>query len=172
MFCGVVVATDTVLQSLKWQISSGIKKSWMQNFPRYESKSNDQNTKIVRFYFSYFLLFRCERSSRNSFLVSCSKRLCKWRSWEAGSNSLNKVVSIINAQRQLFDNDYNNCKPVEKTQRSMCRSSRYIYIYIHYIYIYVNIYIYIIYIYVLFIYIYIYIYIFHLYCIVKRLLDR
>ena len=50
MFCGVVVAIDTVLQSLKWQISSGINKSWMQNFPRYESKSNDQNTKIVRFY--------------------------------------------------------------------------------------------------------------------------
>ena len=158
MFCGVVVATDTVLQSLKWQISSGIKKSWMQNFPRYESKSNDQNTKIVRFYFSYFLLFRCERSSRNSFLVSCSKRLCKWRSWEAGSNSSNKVVSIINAQWQLFDNDYNNCKPVEKTQRSMCRSSRYIYIYIYIYIIYICKYIYIHYLYICIIYI-IYIYI-------------
>ena len=50
MFCGVVVAADTVLQSLKCQILSGINKSWIQTFPRYESKSNDQNSKIVRFY--------------------------------------------------------------------------------------------------------------------------
>ena len=36
-FDGVVVAVDTVL-SLKGKILLGINKSWVQNFPRYESK--------------------------------------------------------------------------------------------------------------------------------------
>ena len=37
--------------SLKWQIILRINKSWVQNFPRCGSKSNDQDTKIVsRFY--------------------------------------------------------------------------------------------------------------------------
>ena len=50
-FGGVVVAIDTVLRSLKAKILLRINKIWVQNFPRYESKcSDDQNTKVVRFY--------------------------------------------------------------------------------------------------------------------------
>ena len=60
----------------------------------------------------YSLLFRYERWGRNSFLGSCSKRLHKWKSWEASSNSSNKVCISGNAQWQLFDSDYNNCKPM------------------------------------------------------------
>ena len=37
-FGGVVVAVDTVLRSLKGKILLRINKSWVQNFPRYESK--------------------------------------------------------------------------------------------------------------------------------------
>ena len=37
-FCGVVVAIDTVLRSLKGKILLSINKSWVQNFPRYESE--------------------------------------------------------------------------------------------------------------------------------------
>ena len=37
-FGGVVVAIDTVLRSLKGKILLRINKSWVQNFPRYESK--------------------------------------------------------------------------------------------------------------------------------------
>ena len=38
-FGGVVVATDTVLQSLKVKTLLKINKSWVQKFPRYESKN-------------------------------------------------------------------------------------------------------------------------------------
>ena len=37
-FGGVVVAIDTVLRSLKGKILLRINKSWVQNFPRCESK--------------------------------------------------------------------------------------------------------------------------------------
>ena len=37
-FCGVIVAIDTVLRSLKGKILLSINKSWVQNFPRYESE--------------------------------------------------------------------------------------------------------------------------------------
>ena len=49
-FGGVVVAIDTVLRSLKGKMLLRINKSWVQNFPSYESKCNDQNTKVVQFY--------------------------------------------------------------------------------------------------------------------------
>ena len=63
-------------------------------------------------------------------LVPCSKRLYKWKSWtlRARSNSSNIVVSIINAQCQLFDSDYRNWKPVEKTRWSR-RINQYLYTY-------------------------------------------
>ena len=38
-FGGVVVAIDAVLQSLKVKILLIINKSWVQSFPRYESKN-------------------------------------------------------------------------------------------------------------------------------------
>ena len=50
MCFGVVVAIDTVLRSLKLKILLTINKSWVQNFPRYDSKCSDQNTKVVKFY--------------------------------------------------------------------------------------------------------------------------
>ena len=50
MCFGVVVAIDTVLRSLKLKILLTINKSWVQNFPRYDSKCSDQNTKVVQFY--------------------------------------------------------------------------------------------------------------------------
>ena len=37
-FCGIVVAIDTVLRSLKGKILLSINKSWVQNFPGYESE--------------------------------------------------------------------------------------------------------------------------------------
>ena len=49
-FGGVVVAIDTVLGSLKVKILLRINKSWVQSFPRHDSKCSDQNTKVVRFY--------------------------------------------------------------------------------------------------------------------------
>ena len=51
-FDGVVVAINTVLRSLKLKgkILFRVNKSWVQNFPRYESKYGDQKTKLVRFY--------------------------------------------------------------------------------------------------------------------------
>ena len=49
-FGGVVVAIGTVLRSLKDRILLRINKSWVQNFPRYESKCSDQNTKAVQLY--------------------------------------------------------------------------------------------------------------------------
>ena len=51
-FGGVVVAINTVLRSLKLKgkILFRVNKSWVQNFPRYESKHSDQKTKLVRFY--------------------------------------------------------------------------------------------------------------------------
>ena len=49
-FGGVVVAIDTVLRSLKGKMLLRINKSWVQNFPSYESKCSDQNTKVVQFY--------------------------------------------------------------------------------------------------------------------------
>ena len=85
-------------------------------------KCSDQNTKVVRFYpwtvtIPYF-------SGANDLieidnfccLVSFSKRLYKWNKH---TNSSNIILSIINAQWQLFDSDYRNCKPVEKTRQSM-----------------------------------------------------
>ena len=90
-------------------------------------KCSDQNTKVVQFY--PWTVTIPHFSGANDWieidnfccLVSCSKRLYKWKSWSlgAGSNSSSIVVSIINAQWQLFDSDYRNCKPVEKTRRSM-----------------------------------------------------
>ena len=50
MCFGVVVAIDTVLRSLKLKILLRINKSWVQNFPRYDSKCSDQNTKVIQFY--------------------------------------------------------------------------------------------------------------------------
>ena len=46
-FGRVAVAIDTVLRSLKGKTLT-INKSWVQNFPRYESKCSDQNTKVVQ----------------------------------------------------------------------------------------------------------------------------
>ena len=46
----LVVAIDTVLQSLKGKILLAINKSWVQNFTGYESKCSNQNTTVVRFY--------------------------------------------------------------------------------------------------------------------------
>ena len=110
-FGGVVAAIDTVLQSLKGKILLRINKSWLYNFPRYESKYSDQNTKVVWFYpwkvaIPYFSgeNFRIEIDNFCC-LVSCSKRLYKWKPLGAGSNSSNIVASIINAHLQLFHSD-------------------------------------------------------------------
>ena len=46
----LVVAIDTVLQSLKGKILLAINKSWVQNFTGYESKCSNQNTTVVQFY--------------------------------------------------------------------------------------------------------------------------
>ena len=103
-FGGVVVAMDTVLRSAKGKILLRINKNCVQNFPRYESKCSDQNTKVVRFYpwnvaIPYFSRAN-DRIKIDNFccLVSCSKQLCKWKSLGAGSNSSNIAVSIINAR--------------------------------------------------------------------------
>ena len=117
---GVVVAIDTILRSLKGKILLRISQGISQ-------KCSNQNTKVVRFYpwtvtIPYFSGTNDWIKIDNfSCLVSCSKRLYKWKSWllGAGSNSSSIVVSIINAQWQLFDSDYRNCKPVEKTRQSM-----------------------------------------------------
>ena len=125
-FGGVAVAIDTVL-SLKGKILLRINKSWVQISHGMSQKCSDQNTKIARFYpwtvtTSYFSGTN-DRIETENFccLVSCSKRLHKWKSWSlgAGSNSSSIVASIIKAQWQLFDSDYRNCKPVEKTRPSM-----------------------------------------------------
>ena len=80
-FGGVVVAKEKVLRSLKGKILLRINKSWLQNFPRYESKCSDQNSKAVRFYpwkvaIPYFSGAN-DRIEIDNFccLVSCSKRL-------------------------------------------------------------------------------------------------
>ena len=85
-FGGVVVAIGTVLRSLKDRILLRINKSWVQNFPRYESKCSDQNTKVVLLYpwkmaIPYFLGAN-DRIEIDNFccLVSSSKRLHKWKS--------------------------------------------------------------------------------------------
>ena len=125
-FGGEVAAKEKVLRSLKGKILLRINKNWLQNFPRYESKYSDQNSKVVRFYpwkvvIPYFSGAN-DRIEIDNFccLVSCSKRLYKWKSLGAGSNSSNIVISIINGRWQLFNSDdYSNCKPVEKTRRSM-----------------------------------------------------
>ena len=49
-FGSVVLAIDRVLRSLKGRILLRINKSWVHNFPRYESKCSDQNINVVRFY--------------------------------------------------------------------------------------------------------------------------
>ena len=110
-FGSAVVAIDTVLQSLKGKILLRINKSWLYNFPRYESKYSDQNTKVVWFYpwkvaIPYFSgeNFRIEIDNFCC-LVSCSKRLYKWKPLGAGSNSSNIVASIINAHLQLLHSD-------------------------------------------------------------------
>ena len=88
-------------------------------------KCSDQNTKVGQFcpwkvaipYFSG----ANDQIEIDNFccLVSRFKRLYKWKSFGAASNSSNIVVTIISTQRQLFDSDYSNCKPVEKTRQSM-----------------------------------------------------
>ena len=105
-FGGAVIAIDTVARSLKGKMLLRINKSWVQNFPRYESKCSDQKPKVVRFYL-WKVAIPCfsganERIEIDNFccLVSCSKRLYKWKSLGAGSSSSNIVVSIINAQWQ------------------------------------------------------------------------
>ena len=102
-----------------------VNKSWVQNLPRYESKCSEQNTKVVQFYpwkvaIPYFS-GENDWIETNNFccLVLCSKQLYKWKSLGAGSNSSNIAVSILNAQWQLFDSNYSNCKPVETTWRLM-----------------------------------------------------
>ena len=91
-------------KSLKGKILLRINKTWVQKFPRYESKCSDQNTKIVRFYpwkvANPFFSGANDRIKIDNFccLVSCSKRLYNWKSLGAGSNSSNIVVSIINSQ--------------------------------------------------------------------------
>ena len=94
-FGGVVVAIDRVLRSLKGKILSRINKSWVHNFPRYESNSSDQNINVVRF-FPWKVTIPCF-SGANDFIVSCSKWLYKWKSLGACSDSLNINVSLINA---------------------------------------------------------------------------
>ena len=132
-FGGVVVAIDKVLRSLKGKILLRINKSWVQNLSM-SQKCNDQNTKVVRFYpwavtIPYFSGAN-DRIEVDTFccLVPCSKRVYKWKSWSlgAGSNSLSIVVSIINAQWQLFDSGYRNCKPVEKLSNHW-RINQYLY---------------------------------------------
>ena len=124
-FGGVVVAIDTVLRSLKGKTLLRINKSWVPIFLMYESKCSDQNSKVVRFY-SWKVAIPYFSGPNNRIeidnfccLVSCSKQLYKWKSFGAGSSSSNIAVLIINAQWQLFDTDCSNCKPVEKTWRSM-----------------------------------------------------
>ena len=127
-FGGEVAAKEKVLRSLKGKILLRINKSWLQNFPRYESKYSDQNSKVVRFYpwkvvIPYFSGAN-DRIEIDNFccLVSCSKRLQKWKLYGACSNSSNIVVSIINYQWQLFD----NCKPVKKLG-DQWRNNQYLY---------------------------------------------
>ena len=126
-FGDIVVAIDTVLRSLRGKILLRINKVGCRISQGMSQKYSNQNTKVVRFYpwtvtISYFSEAN-DRIKIDNFccLVSCSKRLYKWKSWSlgAGSNSSSIVVSIINAQWQLFDSDYRNCKPVEKTRQSM-----------------------------------------------------
>ena len=67
-FGRVLVAIDTVLRNLKGKTLLRINKSWVQNFPRYESKYSDQNTKVVRFYswkVAILILPRGKRFDRN-----------------------------------------------------------------------------------------------------------
>ena len=92
-FGGVLAAINTVLRSLRGKILLRINKSWVQNFPRHETISYCSRVN--------------NRIEINNFccLVSCSKRLYKWKSLGAGSNSSTIVISIINAQWQLFDSD-------------------------------------------------------------------
>ena len=73
----------------------------------------------------YSLLSRGERLGRTSFLMSCSKPLYKWKSWEAGSNRSNKVISIIHVQWQLTKMLSNPWKRLD----NQCRSFRDIDIY-------------------------------------------
>ena len=102
-FGGVVVAIDRVLRSLKGKILLRINQSWVHNFPRYESNSSDQNINVVRFY-PWKVTIPCF-SGANDFieidnfccLVSCSKRLYKWKSLGACSDSSDINVSLINA---------------------------------------------------------------------------
>ena len=97
-------------------------------------KCSDQNTKVVRFYpWAVTILYFSganDRIETDNFccVVPCSKWLYKWKLWSLGdgSNSLSIVISIINAQWQLFDSDYRNCKPLEKTRESM-RIKQYLY---------------------------------------------
>ena len=84
-FGGVVVSIDTVLRSLKGKILLKVNKSWMQNFPRYESKCSDQKTKVVQYY-PWKVAIPCfsganDRIEIDNFcrLVSCSERLYKWK---------------------------------------------------------------------------------------------
>ena len=106
-----VVAIDTVLRSLRGKILLRINKSWMQNFPRYEPKCSDQNSKVVQFYpWKVAILYFSGANDRIEIdklccLVLCSKQLYKWKSFGAGWNSSTIVVSIINTQWQLFDSD-------------------------------------------------------------------
>ena len=67
-FGRVLAAIDTVLRNLKGKTLLRINKSWVQNFPRYESKYSDQNTKVVRFYswkVAILILPRGKRFDRN-----------------------------------------------------------------------------------------------------------
>ena len=101
-------------------------------FQGMSQKCSDQNTKVVRFYpwtvtIPYFSGAN-DRIEIDNFccLVLCSKRLYKRKSLGAGSNSSSIVVSIINAQWQLFDSDFRYGKPVEKTWQSMTYYSEFI----------------------------------------------
>ena len=111
-FGGVAAAIDAILRSLKEKILSRINKSWVLNFPRCESKWSNQNTKVVQFYPWKVAIPNFsgtnDRIEINNFscLVSCSKRLYKWKSLGAGSNSSNINVSIIKAQWQWHINQY------------------------------------------------------------------
>ena len=89
-----------------------INKSWVQNFPSYESKCSDQNTKVVQFYpWTVAIPYFSGASDWIEMITSVAQ--CRALNG-SGSKSSNIVVSKINAQWQLFDSDYSNCKPVEK----------------------------------------------------------
>ena len=78
-FGGAVVAIDTVLRSLKGKIFLRINKSWLQNFPRYESKFSNQNTKVVCFYpWKVAIPYFSGAIDNFCCLVLYSKRLYKW----------------------------------------------------------------------------------------------